>query len=332
MNWAPLLRVLFLTTVIVLLAASLLAILLTGPVVVRTPVVHLDIEASPERLRQTVETLCTDLAPRDYRHIDNLDRAARWIAEALQRADVEVEVQDYRVREGLFHNVIARRRGTDPSLGAIVIGAHYDAYGGFPGADDNASGVAVLLELVRTLPAGRAPRRSQIFAAFSTQEPPFFGSDDMGSYAFARQLVAEHVQVELMIALDLVGYYRDEEGSQRLQHPFLRLLYPDRGNFIAVIGDLRSGPWIDQVKRGVMSTTDLPVHSFRAPASLAPVQLSDHFSFRRLGLPGVLVTDTAFMRFPHYHTRDDTPDKLDYERMAKLVLGLHGVLAEAPQR
>jgi hypothetical protein len=129
-----------------------------------------------------------------------------------------------------------------------------------------------------------------------------------------------------MVALDLVGYYADRSGSQRVPHPLLRLYYPSRGDFIAVVGDTQSGAWIEAVKRGLSSAGTLPVQSLRAPAWLAPVDLSDHRSFRQLGLPGVLVTDTAFMRNPHYHAADDTPDTLDYERMAQLVRALHGVL------
>jgi hypothetical protein len=132
-----------------------------------------------------------------------------------------------------------------------------------------------------------------------------------------------------MVALDLVGYFSDEPGSQRFPLPGLRWLYPNRGNFVAVIGDLGAGPWIRRVKREMRSTRSIDVHSFRAPAALAGVDWSDHYSFRKLGLPGVLVTDTAFMRYPHYHTALDTPDQLDYARMAQLVVALHALFLDA---
>lgn len=319
------LRILVVLGVLVAFAGSLLAILVTGPVSPRPPRVEVATQASAERLRQTVEMLSVDLAPLDYRHVENLDRAAAWIEAAFQATGMTVEIQDYETDEGRFRNVIAVRTGREPGAGAIVVGAHYDTYGGFPGANDNASGVAVLLELARTI-SGPAPRGPQYFAAFSTEEPPFFASDAMGSFVFARELEQRGTRVDLMVALDLVGYYSDAPRSQRFPAPGLGLLYPDTGNFVGVVGDLRSGASLKRVRTAMDATRRLPVYSFRAPASLPGVNWSDHLSFRRLGMPGVLVTDTAFMRDPHYHTREDTADRLDYERMALLVESLHGVV------
>jgi len=330
MSPSGVLRVVAFTGVGLLLVGSLLTIMLSGPVVVRVQkLVFDDRGISRERLEADVVRLCSEFTPRSYRNSDNLDRAAAWIAGELREAGLEVEQQEYRLDEGVFRNVVAIRRGTDASAGATVVGAHYDAYGDFPGANDNASGVAVLLELARTLPDA-TPRRDQYFVAFSTEEPPFFGSESMGSHAFAEGLLESGRSVHLMISLDVVGYYSDDPGSQGFPLPGLGLLYPRRGDFVAVVGDLRSGRWISRVKRGMKAVDALPVYSFRAPNALAPVLLSDHFSFRQLGLPGVQVTDTAFMRDPTYHTADDTPDRLDYPRMARLVEALHGALWEGP--
>ena len=282
---------------------------------------------SAERIRRSVETLCGEFTPRDYLHHSNLNRAADWIAEQFREAGLEVEIQEYALTEGRYRNVIGRRRGSDPAAGVRILGAHYDAYRDFPGANDNASGVAVLLELVRTLP-DESPQGDQYFVAFSTEEPPFFSSEDMGSHFFARKLLQQGVSVDLMIALDLVGYYSDAPGSQGMPVPGLGLLYPDRANFVAVVGDLRSGRWLRRVKRAMRSTRTLDVYSFRAPAAIAGVDWSDHWSFRKLGMPGVLVTDTAFMRYPHYHTPEDTPDKLDYRRMEQVVRALHAVVLD----
>ena len=152
MGWKRLLRILFFTAIVILFVGSLLGILLTGPVVVRFPSVVVDVEPSREKLRETVELLCTEFAPRDYTRTDNLDRAAAWIGGRMREAGLEVQEQEYTLSEGRYRNVIGLRRGGDPATGAIVIGAHYDAIEGSPGANDNASGVAVLLELARTLP------------------------------------------------------------------------------------------------------------------------------------------------------------------------------------
>jgi hypothetical protein len=326
-RWPSLMRVFFVGGVGLVFLACLLGILVTGPVVVRPGRLHLDLDVSADRLRQSVETLCHDYTPRDYLHVKNLDGAAAWIERRFRETDLEVRVQEYELSEGRYRNVIARRPGSDPEAGVKVLGAHYDAYREYPGANDNASGVAVLLELVRTLPDD-PPRGDQYFVAFSTEEPPFFGSDEMGSHFFAEWLQERQLRVDMMIALDLVGYYSDQPGSQGFPLPGLRWLYSDRADFVAVVGDLRSGRWLRRVKRAMRSARTIEVHSFRAPAALAGVDWSDHFSFRKLGMPGVMVTDTAFMRYRHYHTPLDTPDNLDYERMAQLVVALYAVFCD----
>ena len=314
----------------VLFVWSLIAIVLTGPVLVRKPP-ELEEEflstVSPERLRRDVEHLAVGLSPRDARHGENLDRAADWIADEFRRAGLAVELQDYDLPEGRFRNVVGFRFGLEQGEPVRVLGAHYDAWGEGPAADDNASGVAVLLELVRTMPVMR-PRRSQYFVAFGTEEPPFFATPSMGSHVFARSLRERGVEVDLMAALDLVGYYTDEPRSQRFPFVGMGLLYPRAGNFVAVVGDLSSGSILQRMRLAMAQTTDLDVRTLRGPRRMAGVMWSDHWSFRQLGYPGVLVTDTAFLRYPWYHTGQDTPDRLDYERMAELVRGLHAVVLD----
>jgi Zn-dependent M28 family amino/carboxypeptidase len=312
---------------IVVAALAALLLLVRGPAVIRTPDGFENRPVSAERLEADVRTLCSDLSPRGYSNTANLDRTADWIVERFRQSDLEVTEQPYRVTEGEYRNVIGARPGTDPDRGVVIVGAHYDAYGELPGADDNASGVAVLLELAGTLP-DRAPKRTQLFVAFCTEEPPFFSTPDMGSHHFARKLVDEGTGIDLMIALDLVGYFSDEAGSQRVPGALLRLAYPSRGDFIGVVGDVGAGRWIGRVKRGMRSAGALPVYSFRAPSFVPGVDWSDHIWFRRLGLPGVLVTDTAMMRNPNYHRSTDTPETLDYRRMAAVVQALHGVLQD----
>ena len=329
MTWLSWLRILFFVILGLLFLVSLLGIVVKGPIGVGSVRQKVDVEVSPQRLRDAVDALCFRFTPRDYLHTENLNRAAEWIAEKLRESGLRVEIQQYELAQGRYRNVVAFRAGADPEAPARVLGAHYDAYGEFPGANDNASGVAVLLELVRTLP-DRPARGDQYFVAFSTEEPPFFGSADMGSAAFARDLQRRGVEIDLMVALDLVGYYSDEPGSQRFPLPGLGLLYGNTANFIAVVGDLRSGTEIKLVKQRLSVSNELPVQSFRAPAAVPGINWSDNFSFRNLGLPGVLVTDTAFMRYPHYHTERDTPEKLDYDRMANLVVALHGLFAGQP--
>lgn len=301
-------------------------ILAKGPLVLRVPPAPAPRPVSSERLRADVERLCGDLAPRLYQPPEHLDRVAAWIAGQFRDAGLAVEEQTYRLHEGEYRNILAARPGADPSLGAVIVGAHYDSYMGMPGADDNASGVAVLLELARTLPPEPAAR-TVIFAAFTNEEPPFFGSDEMGSAHYARRLVDAKTPVDLMIALDLVGTFDDTPGSQVYPLSWMGLFYPSRGNFIAIVGDTGAGGAIKKVKRGMLSARSIPVESFRSPGAIGGVDWSDHIWFRRLGMPAVMVTDTAFLRMPHYHRTTDTPEKLDYRRMAGVTQALHGVLA-----
>ena len=315
----------FYAFVALLFAAALVGMFLTGPVVVRVRPLHVDIEASAERLAATVGRLCTGFAPRDAAHPANLVRAAFFIAGELDAAGFEVEIEDYELPEGRFHNVVATRSGTDPGSGAIVIGAHYDAAMGSPGARDNASGVAVLLELARTLPK-TATKRTHYLVAFSTAEPPHFGGDGMGSYAFARRLQDRGTAVRLMLSLDRVGY-RAGDPCPDSRSQLLRLLYPEAGDAIAIVGDADAGEAIERAKRGLMRG-ELDVRSFRAPRWTGLVDLSDHRSFRRLGFHAVQVTDTAFLCAPHDAAAGDIPDDLDYARMADVVRALHGVLWE----
>ncbi len=296
-----------------------------GPWVFSVPQGFVPPEVDPASLRATVERLCGPLGPRVYAPPLHLDRVADWLTQRIRDAGYPVEEQRYRLPEGEYRNLVVRVPGSDPSLAPVIVGAHYDSYGDFPAADDNASGVAVLLELIRTLPPEPLPR-TRIFAFFPNEEPPFFSSEEMGSHHFARSFLDAELDVELMVALDCIGYYSDEPGSQRYPLQAFRLFYPSRGDFLAVIGDLDSGSSIERAKRGLRTAGSIPVLSFRGPSGMPGILWSDHYWFRQFDYPAVLVSDTAFHRSPHYHRRSDTPETLNYERMADAVQALHGLL------
>lgn len=321
------LRVLVLLLAVLVVVGAALAFLVRGPWALGVPHREVTVDISEKRLRESVDLLCNRFFPRNYRAHGNLDLAAGWIAERFADAGLQVSYQEYSIAEETYRNVIGLQTGKNAASKPIVIGAHYDAYGDLPGADDNASGVAVLLELAATLPPER-PERTRYFVAFCTEEPPFFGSEDMGSFRFARSLKGFGVAVDLMISIEMVGYFSDEPGSQRFPLPGLGWLYPNRGNFIAVVGDIRSGRYIHHVKSRMGQTGALPIRSFRGPASIPGIDWSDHWGFRRLDMPAVMVTDTAFLRNPNYHLAADTPETLDYNRMAAVVRALHGVLRD----
>jgi hypothetical protein len=202
----------------------------------------------------------------------------------------------------------------------IVVGAHYDTYAGLPGADDNASGVAALLELARLLRRER-PAINVELVAFALEEPPYFGTRDMGSYHHATNSDAE-----LAIVLEMIGYFRDEPDSQHYPLPFIRHLYSNRGDFIALIGRLREIPAIRVMKSAFLGAARLPTYSLTFPPIVPGVTLSDHSNYWAKGAKAIMITDTAFERNPYYHTRFDTPETLDYERMAEVVNGVYASL------
>ncbi len=273
------------------------------------------------KLREHVEMLSSRLGPRDYTHPENLEKCADYIGQHFRQAGAVVTSQTFTVQGQAYRNVIARfGRGKGSK---VVVGAHYDSCGTTPGADDNASGVAALLELARFI--GRSPQDREVeLVAYVLEEPPFFRTGSMGSAVHAKSLAGE--KVDGVIVLEMVGYFNDEWGSQSYPSPALYLMYPARGNFIAVVGLSEQGDWVEQVKSGMKGATDLPVYSIRAPRSLPGMDFSDHMNYWPLGINALMVTDTAFYRNKAYHSEGDTADHLDYARMAKVVQGIFSAI------
>jgi hypothetical protein len=277
------------------------------------------VTVDPVRLRMRVDTLAADFHPRDWRHPANLAKCADYITGELAQAGACVTTQEIRAAGAVYRNVIGRfgvGRGN-----RIVVGAHYDAFGATPGADDNASGVASLIELAYLL--GRhAPDAEVELVAYVLEEPPFFQTESMGSAVHAASLARDGAGIRGVIVLEMVGYFSDVRGSQSYPVPLLRLFYPGRANFIGIVGRWDQGDWIKTVKTGMKGATDLPVRSIRAPSAIQGVDFSDHASYWSHGINAVMVTDTSFYRNKAYHTAADTPATLDYTRMAKTVVAV----------
>lgn len=325
------------------LAISFLAALgIAGAVVTQPLVQPLPSQPPPvdaARLRADVEYLSVDLYPRSYDQLDNIERAAQFIAAEFTKAGAVPVSQDVPVEGVKYRNVIAR---FGPEQGPLlVIGAHYDSHGdvsrigsaerGFtpathtPGADDNASGVAALLELARLL--GRTPPSRPVeLVAYTLEEPPHFRTDDMGSAWHARALRTGNRTVELMLSLEMIGYFDDTAGSQRYPVPGMSAYYPDQADFIAVVGRVADFGAIRRIKAAMAGASDLPVYSINAPPSLPGIDFSDHLNYWQQGYPALMITDTAFLRSPHYHRATDTAATLDYARMAKVVQGVYAVI------
>jgi Zn-dependent M28 family amino/carboxypeptidase len=278
--------------------------------------------AEPSRLESMVRALSN--SPRDFSHIENLDRAAALIANELKSAGATVTEQEYRVSSangaGTYRNVVGTL-GPD-TTDVIVIGAHYDACGPYPGADDNASGIAGLIELARLLAHATLSTRVEL-VAYSLEEPPFFRTSNMGSAQHASLLQQNGTKVRAMISLEMIGYFSDDPTSQAYPAPFLRPFYPSSGNFIAVVGNLRSIGLVRSVKKAMMAGSVLPVYSINAPGWIPGIDFSDHLNYWNSGFPAVMVTDTAFYRNKAYHTAHDTPDRLDYNKMAQVIQGVY---------
>jgi len=272
---------------------------------------------SAEKLKAHVVMLSQTFHPRDWTHPENLKRCADYIAMHFTNAGAVVELQQIEFRGKSYQNIIGRfNKGQGPR---VIVGAHYDSCGETPGADDNASGVAALIELAYLL--GRVPPEVEVeLVAYVNEEPPFYRTELMGSAVHAKRVKKE--EVKGVIVFEMVGYFKDDSGSQHYPSGLLQLWYPNKGNFIGVVGSSNQGAWIKRVKAGMKGATDLPVYSIRAPASLPGVDFSDHASYWPYNIPAVMVTDTAFFRNQAYHTLEDTADTLDYARMAKVVVSV----------
>ncbi|MDF3021828.1 MAG: peptidase [Steroidobacteraceae bacterium] len=276
-------------------------------------------------LERHVRMLSSTLHPRSFEHAQNLDAAADYVLGEFRATGASTDVQAYEVDGRTYRNVIAR---FGPATGPLlVIGAHYDSCSDTPGADDNASGVAGLIELARAL-AATPPTQPVELVAYTLEEPPFFRTESMGSFQHARGLSRQGREVRLMLSLEMIGFFRDTPRSQQYPLSALKVLYPDEGNFIALVGGYRDFGAMRRVKGLFKGASDLPATSINAPALVQGVDFSDHASYWRFGMPAIMVTDTAFLRNPNYHGAGDTADTLDYARMAKVVRGVHAVAME----
>jgi hypothetical protein len=307
------------------LAAALAWSVLAEPVLPRRPGADIP-EVSPARLEAHVRMLSETFVPRDFQSVQNLHRSADYIAGQFEAAGAKVERQPFTVMGNAYENVIAH---FGPDEGAhVILGAHYDSFGKLPAADDNASGVAALIELGGLL--GKfTPTKPVDLVAYSLEEPPYFSSANMGSAFHAADLRKRGVPVDFMASVEMVGCFKDEPGSQEPQGAIFRTLVPSRGDFIAVVGRLSDIPLVRRVKSGMRMGSDLPISSLNAPPSVGGIDLSDHLNYWKEGFPAVMITDTAFMRNDNYHTAEDTAEKLDYRRMAKVVQDLFALVKGA---
>jgi Zn-dependent M28 family amino/carboxypeptidase len=279
-----------------------------------------------EELRTYVQHLAGTIGERNLFRHKQLVAAADYLRATLAGAGYRVKRHQYEVSGHSCENLEVEILGKDKAEKIALIGAHYDSVQGSPGANDNATGVAALLALARRF--SQAPLlRTVRFVAFTNEEPPLFQSRHMGSRIYARGCRDRGEQIFPMLSLETIGYYSDEPGSQKYPFPF-GLFYPSTANFIAFVSNMENAPWVKQLLTSFRRHTQFPSEGGALWEWIPGVAWSDHWSFWKEGYPAVMVTDTAPNRYPHYHTGADTPDKVGFARLARVVSGLQRIIDE----
>jgi hypothetical protein len=291
----------------------------------KTDSINFNASIDTSLLRIHVNALASLSPPRNAFNTSSLNLAAAYIESTVVFTGCAFREQKYLVKNNEYKNIIVTfGRGAKKP---VVIGAHYDVADGQPGADDNASGVAGLLEIVRMLRKYEDKLGRQIEIVFYTlEEPPYFNTSHMGSYIHAKSLADSGRQIELMICLEMIGYYSNEKKSQTYPIGILNWFYPSTGNFISAIGDYHSGHYTNQIRRIINRYTKVPCRSLVAPGFIFGISLSDHRNYWKYNMKALMITDTALFRNHNYHSPDDKPETLDYFKMAEVVKGVSSFL------
>lgn len=303
----------------------------SGPVDTTQP----DTQRLSKQLHASVYELSETIGERQVEHLYRLNAAAHFIERRLTQAGYSVWRQAYPCsptchqptgcHKEIVANLIAEIEGTS-SDEILVVGAHYDTAMYTVGADDNASGVACGLALAERL-AGSRPKRTIRFVFFANEEPPFFQTPEMGSWVYAKRCRDLDEKIVWMASLEMMGYYSDQPKSQHYPFPF-NLLYPSKANFIAFVSNFDSGDLLRKTVGLFRKSCRFPSEGGMVPEWIREGGFSDQWSFWQFGYPGIMITDTSFFRYPYYHNPADTPDKLDYGRLAVVTGGMEKVIAD----
>ncbi len=277
-------------------------------------------------LQTHVKKLAGEIGERNFWHLEALGIAADYIETVFRKIGYSVGIQEYSVQMKKMKNLEVEIAGVSRPAEIVLVGAHYDSVVGSPGANDNATGAAAVLEIARMLSQQRFSRTVR-FVAFANEEPPFFLTKDMGSRSYASRSRERGENIVAMISIETIGYYSDEAGSQHYPFP-LSFFYPNTANFIGFVGNISSRNLVYRSIASFRQHTSFPSEGVAAPGWMTGIGWSDQWSFWREGFPGIMITDTALFRYDPYHTRNDTPDKVDYERTARVVSGLARVVVD----
>ncbi len=278
-----------------------------------------------QNLKNTVVHLSETIGIRNYKYYKNLNLTADYIIAEFKKFGYEVEIMTYEIENKEYKNIIAKKVDEEETKGVIVIGAHYDSCFN-PGADDNASGVAGVIELARIF-KDKQSEDALRFVAFVNEEPPFFQTDQMGSFVYAKKMKEKGENIKTAIILEMIGFYTDKKNSQRYP-PLIGPFYPNKGNFVAVVGNIKSRKIVKNILGPFKEAVNLPIRSLVAPAFIPGINFSDHWSFWKNGFLAVMITDTAYLRNKNYHKETDTAETLDFQKMADVILGLKAFLLD----
>jgi hypothetical protein len=328
---AALSKILFSALRIAIAVAAVLALLwwfgvrMPGKSISKAAPLSADEVALREELRAYVQKLAGEIGERNMWHYSQLNAAADFIEDSFSRAGLRPRRDSYEMHGQACHNIEAEIPGARPEI--LLIGAHYDSVFGSPGANDNGTGVAAMLALARRF-AGRKTENTLRFVAFVNEEPPYFLSDEMGSFIYAGRCKARGDKIIAMISLETIGYFSDAPHSQTYPAPGLGVFYPKVGNFIGFVSNVPSRALLRRVVALFRKHAKIPSEGAALPGFIPGVSWSDQWSFWRHGYPGIMVTDTAPFRYPYYHSSSDTADKLDYDRFTLVVSGMEKVIEE----
>jgi Zn-dependent M28 family amino/carboxypeptidase len=279
-----------------------------------------------DNLRGHVETLAGTIGERNLHRYAALEAAARYISTLFESIGYPPNLQSFSVQGRTVSNIEVVKSGAAKPEEIIVVGAHYDSILGSPGANDNATGVAGVLELARILRPQQLSRSVHL-VAFVNEEPPYSYTNAMGSRRYAERAASKGERITAMLSLETIGYYSDEDDSQHYPFPF-RHFYPDKGNFIGFVGNLQSRKLVCRAITSFRSHAKFPSEGLAAPGWVTGVGWSDHWSFWKSGYPGIMVTDTALFRYPQYHSSADRPGIVVYDSFARVVHGLADVVRD----
>ncbi|MFY9310916.1 MAG: M28 family peptidase [Bacteroidia bacterium] len=284
-----------------------------------------NVQVDTNKIKEHIHKLISTDNPRNYRNIKSLNQAADYISNEFKKLNLTVEEQKYEVEGNEYKNLIC---SFGPKEGErIIVGAHYDVCGEQAGADDNASGVVGLIEVARLLTQLKPVLKYRIdLVAYTLEEPPFFRTEFMGSYIHAKSLKDNAVKVKAMICLEMIGYFSDKKKSQEYPVGLLKLFYPDKGNFIAVVSKMGQGGITRTFKKNMRKGSDIDVRSINAPAFVQGIDFSDHLNYWNFGYNALMINNTAFYRNKNYHESSDVPESLDYKRMAEVIKGAYWAL------